>query len=333
MVRVFTIDELKSVISIKDAVETAERVFRGLGDGTVINPTKVTLDLGEKAKYPPYDGFFNAMPAYIGFQDVAGIKWVGGMLGERRKAGLPFISGMILLANPHLGTFKAVMDGAFITSLRTGAQTAISLKYIFKNRKSLNIGLYGCGQQGRTQIEAIAQVFDIDKLYVYDVRKPAAEKYKKDMANVIKGEIIICDDAKGPVANADAVITVTQARDGFLKADWVKPGTALFAMGSYKEIEDEVVLRSDLIIVDHIGQALHRGALASLVEQGKISAKNIAATIGDLVVGSYSVGDISKKRVLCLPIGTGAMDVALAEVAYERMVAKNMGKDINITGE
>ncbi len=61
----------------------------GLAEGVVINPTKVTLDLGENAPYPPYDGFFNAMPAYIGYQDVAGIKWVGGILGERKKAGLP----------------------------------------------------------------------------------------------------------------------------------------------------------------------------------------------------------------------------------------------------
>ena len=114
MTKVFTIDELKSVINMKDVVESVDRTFKGLAEGVVINPTKVTLDLGENAPYPPYDGFFNAMPAYIGYQDVAGIKWVGGILGERKKAGLPFISGMILLANPRLGTFKAVMDGAYI---------------------------------------------------------------------------------------------------------------------------------------------------------------------------------------------------------------------------
>ena len=165
MTKVFTIDELKSVINMKDVVESVDRTFKGLAEGVVINPTKVTLDLGENAPYPPYDGFFNAMPAYIGYQDVAGIKWVGGILGERKKAGLPFISGMILLANPRLGTFKAVMDGAYITNLRTGAQTAVALKHIYKGRKSLNVGLYGAGMQGHTQTAAIAEVFDIDKLY------------------------------------------------------------------------------------------------------------------------------------------------------------------------
>lgn len=333
MTKVFTIDEVKSVIDMKDVVESVDRTFKGLGEGTVINPTKVTLDLGENAPYPPYEGFFNAMPAYIGYQDVAGIKWVGGILGQRKKAGLPFISGMILLANPRLGTFKAVMDGAYITNLRTGAQTAVALKHIFKNRKSLNIGLYGAGMQGHTQTEAIVEVFDIDKLYVYDVYKPSAEKFKADMAGTVKGEIILCDDPKTPTEDVDAVITVTQAKDGFLKAEWIKPGTVVLPMGSYKETEDEVILQSDAIVVDHVGQALHRGALKTLADEGKLTPDSITTTIGDLALGSYDLGDVSDKRILCLPIGTGAMDVAIAQIAYERMTAKGMGVDFNITGE
>ena len=333
MVKVFTIDEVKSVINMKDAVESVDLTFKGLGEGTVINPTKVTLDLGEAAPYPPYDGFFNAMPAYIGYQDVAGIKWVGGMLGERKKAGLPFISGMILLANPHLATFKAVMDGAYITNLRTGSQTAIALKYIFKGRKSLKIGLYGAGMQGHTQTAAIAEVFDIDKLYLYDVYAPAMDKFKADMADTVTGDIILCKDPKEATEDVDAIITVTQARDGFLKADWIKPGTVVFPMGSYKEIEDEIILQADGIVVDHVGQALHRGALKALADQGKLSRDNITTTIGELAIGSYDLGDVSAKRIVCIPIGTGAMDVALAEVAYQRMVAKGMGVDLDITGE
>ena len=73
MTKLFTIDELKSLINMKDVVESVDRTFKGLAEGVVINPTKVTLDLGENAPYPPYDGFFNAMPAYFGYQEVAGI--------------------------------------------------------------------------------------------------------------------------------------------------------------------------------------------------------------------------------------------------------------------
>lgn len=333
MTKVFTIDEVKSVIGMKDVVESVDRTFRGLAEGTVINPTKVTLDLGEHASYPPYEGFFNAMPAYIGYQDSAGIKWVGGILGERKKAGLPYISGMILLANPRLGTFKAVMDGAYITNLRTGAQTAVALRHMFRDRKSLKIGLYGAGMQGHTQTEAIAQLFEIEKLYLYDVCRESAEKFAKDLSGLVKGEIIICDTPKGPTEDVDAVITVTQAKDSFLKAEWIQPGTVVFPMGSYKEVEDEVILQSDAIVVDHVGQALHRGALKDLAEAGRLTAESVTTTIGELALGTSDLGDISDKRILCLPIGTGAMDVAVAGIAYDRMTAKGMGTDFDITGE
>ena len=180
MARLLTYDQVKYLVNMQDAVDSVEKTFEGFGKGTVLNPTKVTLDLGESGGWPPYEGFFNAMPAYIGYQDNAGIKWVGGLLGHRKEAKLPFICGMILLADPKLGIFRAVMDGKYITNLRTGAQTAISLKYLFKDKKSIRIGLFGAGQQGHTQTEAISKVFDIEELRVYDVYRPAAEKFAEE---------------------------------------------------------------------------------------------------------------------------------------------------------
>lgn len=332
MAKILTYAEVESLITMEDVVKSVEQTFAGLAEGTVINPTKVTLDLGESAAWPPYDGFFNAMPAYIGYQDMAGIKWVGGILGHRKAAGLPFICGMILLADPKLGIFRAVMDGAHITNLRTGAQTAISLKYLFKNQKTIRIGLYGAGMQGHTQTEAISKVFDIEELRVFDVYKPAAEKFAKDMKDVVKGRIIVCDTAE-QAADADALVTVTQAKDSFLKEEWVKPGTVVFPMGSYKEITDGVILQSDMIVVDHVGQALHRGALRELNQAGKITEKNITTTIGELVAGKADLGDFSDKRVLCIPIGTGAMDVAVAGIVYKRACEKHIGVEFDFNGE
>jgi len=74
------------LVDVKDINEIVHETFKGLGDGSIVNPSKLTLDLGETGGYPSYDGFMNAMPAYIGSQDIAGMKWVGGFLGERKEA-------------------------------------------------------------------------------------------------------------------------------------------------------------------------------------------------------------------------------------------------------
>lgn len=317
-------DEVKSVITMKEIVEICEKTFEGMSTGTVINPTKVLLDLGETAEYPPYKGFMNAMPAYIGFTDTAGLKWAGGNVGERKKLGLPYITSLIMLMDPKVGNFTAVLDGAYITNARTGAQTAVALKHIFKDKKSIKLGLYGAGMQGHTQTMAISEVFDIEEVKVYDVYRPAAERYAEDMKGVVKGDIIICDEPQD-AAQGDAVICVTQSKEKFVKDEWIQKGTVVFPMGSYQEIENDLILNADSIVVDHVGQALHRGALAELNAAGKVLEENIYATIGDLVAGNKETPDIANQRIICVPIGTGAMDVAVASVVLERAKEKGMG--------
>ncbi len=308
---------------MKDVVEIVDKTFASLGEGTTINPTKVNLDLGETAPYPPYSGFMNAMPAYIGWEDIAGIKWAGGFLGKRREMGLPYITAMILLIDPVLGEFKCVMDGALITNLRTGAQAAVATKHMFPDKKEISIGLYGAGMQGHMQTLAFAELFDIKVLRVYDLYQAAAEKYKEDMQDVVKGDIIVCADPED-ASIGDVIVCFTQSKDKYIKDDWIKPGQIVFPMGSYTECEDALLLNADKIIVDHVGQALHRGALHDVSEDGRLTEADIYATIGEVVVGKKTT-NAPDERIVCVPIGTGAMDIAVAGIAYKRAMEKGMG--------
>ncbi len=314
--------DIQDLIPMKDVVDIVEKTFRGMGEGTVVNPTKVGLDLGESAAWPPFKGFMNAMPAYVGWLNSAGIKWAGGFLGNA-ALGLPYISSMILLIDPKDGQFRAVMDGALITNLRTGAQSAVALKHLHQG-KTVRLGLFGAGAQGRTQTRAMAEFFEIEVLTVYDVRREAAEQFAKEMQPVVKGRIVVAD-APEKAAVGDAVICVTQSKDKFVKKSWLKPGTVLFPMGSYQECEDAVLLGADRIIVDHIGQCLHRGALRELNEAGKITEKSIYATIGEVVAGKKPGRGAANQTIVCIPIGTGAMDIAVATVAYQRAMEKGRG--------
>lgn len=316
-------DDILELITPKDIVEIVDKTFQDMGNGKTINPTKVTLDLGETAAYPPYKGFMNAMPAYVGWVDSAGIKWVGGNLGERRRLNLPYITGMILLIDPKVGNFVAAMDGAYITNMRTGAQTAVALKYLHEG-PSIRLGLYGAGMQGHTQTEAIAQLFEIEELCVYDIDKSTAQKFADDMRGMVKGKIVIAEDPE-EAARGDAVICVTQSKEKFVQNDWIKPGTVLFPMGSHQECTDELVLKADKIIVDHVEQCLHRGVLAELAKAGKVTAADFYATIGEIAAGRKP-GRISEKdRTICIPIGTGALDVAIGTIAMQRAQEKGIG--------
>jgi len=324
MARLLSQSDVEKLVTMKDIVEILDKTYRGMGEGTVVNPAKGTLDLGESGPYPPYHADINSMPAYVGWVDTAGIKWAGGWM-DNPAQGLPYVSAIIVLVNPRNGIFTGVMDGTLITNLRTGAQTAVALKYLYPGRKSLSVGLFGAGVQGRTQTRAIAELFAIDELKVYDTFPEAARKFAADMESVVSGKITICSEPQ-QAAEGDAVITVTHAKDGFFKKEWFAPGTVLFPMGSYKECQDEALLSADSIVVDHVAQCLHRGALKDLAEAGRITESSISATLGELAAGKKRITSSPSSRILCIPIGTGAMDVAAAAVVLQRAEERNIGR-------
>lgn len=315
-------EDIARVVSMQDVVEAVEQTFRGMGEGTVVNPTKAALDLGESAPWPAYAGFMNAMPAYVGWCDSAGVKWVGGFRGNAAR-GLPFISAMTMLIDPRTGQFLAVMDGGLITNLRTGAQAAVPLKWLHGGRR-IRVGLYGAGAQARTAIRAIAELFEIERLTLYDVRREAALAFVRELAPAVHGCLAVAD-APEQAAEADAIVCVTTARDKFLRADWIRPGATVMALGSYQECEDALVLAADKILVDHVDQCLHRGALRDVHAAGTLGVERIHATIGEVAAGQKPGRTSPAERILCVPLGTGAMDIAVATVAYRRAVERGVG--------
>ncbi len=316
--------DIKELISMKEIIDIAYKTFADLDRGKTLNPEKLNLNLGDSEPTElPYKASLNAMPAYIAWQDIAGLKWAGGFGAGRREIGLPFINALILLCDPNYGNFLSVMDGSWITAMRTGAQSAVALRYLFPDKKGMTFGLYGAGLQGRTQTMALTSEFTVDKLIVYDPVREAAEKFKEDMRHLVQGKIVIANEPK-EVVDADAFISVTPADNEFIKGEWLQKGSVFLALGSYRECDDACVLNTDYIIVDHIGQSLHRGNLKKLADLGKITEKDIYCTIGDLAAGKQSVKDLENKKTMVVPIGMGCLDVAVAGIVYKK--AFSMGK-------
>lgn len=330
MVRLLSDAQIRKLLTMNDAIDIVDQTFQGLGKGTVINPAKVNLDLGQTGDYPYFDGFINAMPAYVEFAESAGLKWVVGMGGKRRELGLPYINSMMFLVDPEIGEFKAVMDGTYISNLRTGAQTAVGLKYLLPNRQAIKLGLYGAGTQGRMQVKALSEAFSIKHLDVYDYKQEYAEIFADEMKDYVDGEIHVVSRPE-EAAHNDILITVTNATEPFLTAEMIEPGTIICPLGSFSEITDELILDADYLFVDHPEQALHRGALEHLSSEGKIGSDDIDATFGYLANHPDKAFDLSGKITICIPIGIGALDVAIAGIVHSKATEKNVGADFQFS--
>lgn len=316
--------DIDKLVTMKDILDAVDKTYIGMGEGTVLNPTKVTLDL--RGDVPGYDAYINAMPAYVGWTGFAGLKWAGGW-HDRPSKGLPFISSMIFLLDAESGKYVAVMDGEHITTLRTGAQAVMATAYMRSGMGAdLSIGLFGCGAQGRMQTRAFAELFNIKQLRVYDISEDAAVSFKEDLQDLVDGPVVICRTPEAVAsADLDILVSFTHGSNKFITDEMVYPGQIVFPMGSFTEAADELLLDADKIIVDHIEQCLHRGALASLAEQKKLSEESIFATIGEIAAGKKSIGTLADQRIVCVPIGTGAIDIGVAAVAYQRAREQGIG--------
>jgi ornithine cyclodeaminase/alanine dehydrogenase len=316
-------EQVKSLLDMPTALKIVEQVYRAHGEGKVVMPTKITLDLGEGRPWPPYKGFMNAMPAYLGDVDIAGIKWAGGFQ-DNYKMGLPYISAMILLINPKNGTFLAAMDGAHITAVRTGAASAICAKALTRKDASI-LGIIGAGVQGRMHLRAFQQVFKLKEVRVFDTKEGAAEKYREEMTAELRLNILPKRSYQEVVEGADIICTVTVGDEPMVKKKWLKKGNLIISAGSYQELDPDVVLSADKIVVDHWGQASHRGELAKLVEAGKIGEKNIHAEIGDILAGKKKGRERDDENILVVPIGLGSVDIGCAVEVYRKAIEKGTG--------
>jgi len=315
--------EVQFLLDMPAALKIVEQVYRCHGEGKVVMPTKITLDLGEARPWPPYRGFMNAMPAYLGNDDIAGIKWAGGFQNNY-KAGLPYISAMILLINPRNGLFIAVMDGAYITAIRTGAASAVCAKALARKDAS-TLGIIGAGMQGRMHLRAFKEVFDLKEVRVVDIKEGAAEKFRDEMMAELGLKVIPRRTHQEVVEGADMICTVTIGDAPMVKKEWLKKGSLVISAGSYQELDPDVVLSADKIVVDHWGQASHRGELAKLVAAGKIGEKNIHAEIGEIIAGKKKGRERDDENILAVPIGLGSVDIGCAYEVYRKALEKRMG--------
>jgi len=316
---------LTELLNMKDTISTVENVFKAHGEGKVVMPPKLTLDLGESGNWPGYNAFMNAMPAYIGTVDIAGLKWAGGFW-ENPKRGLSSIMAIIVLIDPKTGVPLVVMEGSYITALRTGAATAVGAKYLAKRNSSV-VGMIGAGTQAEYNLEALNELFNIEEVRVSSRSKESALRYANKMHKKLGLNLKQMDTAREAVKGADIVVTATTSKQPILKQEWIQPGTFIAAIGSYQEVDDDVAKKADKIVVDNLEQVKHRGSLRIMFDKGILTADDTYAELGEIVAGKKRGRETDREVILLVPIGMGSEDVAVAYLAYKRAKEKKMGQE------
>lgn len=317
--RLLSRDDIAHRVSMADAVDAVEVVYRAHGEGRVEMPAKITLDIRRFG----LNAWHNAMPGFVEPLGAAGIKWAGGYADNPTHHGLPYVMATIVLQDAPTGYPLAIMEGGLITNLRTGASAAVCAKYLAR-RPIDRVAFIGAGVQAACALEALSILVPPRSVAAFDIHPDAAERLAAVARASFGYPADVCGTAEEAVTGADLVVTATYADEPLVRGRWLAPGSLAISLGSYQEFDDDGVLGADKLVVDSWEQCAHRGELKRFAETGRLGSRDIHAEIGQIVAGGRPGRESDSERILAVPIGLGTLDLALAKVVYDRLAGSGM---------
>ena len=304
-------ETVKKYLSPEDVIDICEKTWRWYGEGKVVMPNKITTDMTPLG----VAGWFNSMPAYIAPMDAAGLKLVGGY-DANKALGLPYIKANVILTDPQTGILKALVSGDYINDMRTGAQPAIMARLLAASTDVLCI--IGTGLMAYCSLLCMMKTVSIKEVRLCDISEDAKDRFIARFPDA-PFRFVKCVTNEEGCRGADVIITVTNANADLVEEPWLKEGSLVMTMGSFRETSFDVVRKADKIAVDQVGQSLHRGNVKELAEMGEITADSFDIIIPDVLAGKTEARSDPKHRIYAQIIGTGMLDVACAALLLQKL--------------
>ena len=246
--------------------------------------------------------------------------------------GLPTIQGVIVLADAEVGTPLALLDSMEITTLRTGAATAVAAKYLARP-DAQTAAIIGCGNQGRIQLRALLRVRRLARVRAYDRDSRHAVEFARVLGTELALDIEVANDPAAAARERDIVVTCTSAREPILNAGDVAPGTFVAAVGADNPEKQEIapaLMAASRVVVDVLDQAATMGDLHHAIAAGVMSRDDVAAELGQIVAGHRPGRQGPGETIIFDSTGMALQDVAAAAAVYERALAAGRGISVQL---
>jgi ornithine cyclodeaminase/alanine dehydrogenase len=318
--------QVQSLIDIDELIGVLEQAHIQYSTGKAVMPVRLVVPLSE------IQGRVTSMPGYLNEDQALGMKVVT-YFQENPKRNLPAILATIMLFSSDTGKIIATMDGSYITAVRTACASALATRAL-ANPQTRVLGILGAGVQARAHIRALTHVRTIEKIKLYSPSGTSAAAIQKEMQPQIKARIEIVKSAEEAVRDADLLTTVTTAREPIVKAEWLKPGVHINAVGSHRpdlrEIDGATLARAKLIVDSRDAVMAECGDILLALKEKSITENAIHAEIGEVLAGKKSGRTSAGEITLYKSVGIAIQDVAAAHLVYRKALEQNVGSDVDI---
>lgn len=287
---------VRRLLHLETLIPAMRQALMDLSAGKVVQPLRSVMEM---------QGGRNLLflkPALTG--DALATKLIT-LFPENAGRGLPTLLATIVLMDPATGRTIAVMDGTWITELRTAAVSAVAVDALSPPGPKV-VAMLGSGALARTHARAIRAVRAASEIRIWsrnvdNVRRCAAEVDGKASGT-----------AEEAVHGADIVCTVTNASEPVLEGAWLKPGALVCAIGaprpSWRELDDEAM--RNVVVADSREAALNESGDVIL------SGAQVYAEIGEILAGTRP-RPAAGATIIFKALGQAVEDAVAARLVFE----------------
>jgi ornithine cyclodeaminase len=296
-----------------------ERALASLARGEVHNPLRQAI------RAPGANGLLGLMPGFRGGDTpLYGLKEVCVFPGNPAR-GLDTHLGAVLLHSGETGQLLAVMNASAITAIRTAAVSAVATKLLARE-DARTLAIIGAGVQGRTHLEAIPLVRNINDVRIVSRTRAKAE------ALAGKG-VRVVESAEEAVRGADIIVTATSSREPVIKREWIADGVHINAAGSSiaaaRELDGPTMAAASLFIDRRESTVNESGDYLFALREGAIGEDHIRAEIGDILIGKAAGRTSPNEITLFKSLGLAVEDLFSAEFLFEKAQREGAGTWVN----
>ena len=320
-IRILSADDVRACVDMPAAIDAMREAFAALSAHEATVPIRLALETEH--------GVSLFMPAHLLQSGNAGAKVVSVNPGNAAQ-GLPAIHAVVLVLDVPTGRPTALMDGTWLTALRTGAAGGLAADLLAR-RDAKTVALFGAGVQARTQLEAVRCVREITEVRVVSASGASADRLA---AEVTGARAVRVDDPNEAIAGADIIIAATNSSTPVFDGSRVAPGTHVTGVGSYtldmREVDTALVTRARVIVDQREAVMEEAGDIVGPIHEGVVDETVIVAEIGEVVLGRVQGRTADTDITFFKSVGNAVQDVAVAARVLAAAEAEGRGLVVDL---
>ena len=311
-------DELSNLATPAEYVDVVRSGYESHGrDGSAAPRTKLV-----RAEPPGMCTGYLAVLPELGV--MGGYTYAAGFGDADAHFALP-------LFDADSGRMLALLDGASMNPFKTGAAGAVGVDELARE-DATTCAVIGSGAQARGQLKATATVREFETVRVYSPTPENRETFADEFDERLDAEVRAAESSADAVADADVVITATQAEEPVVAYEALADGAHVTAMGQYdrgrRELDVETIANSTYVPDLRERAFQDAGAFLAALDAGAVDEDHVHAELGEVVAGTKPGRTREDELTVFDSGGTGIETVAAAGMLYEKAREQGLGEEL-----